>query len=41
MSSELHRLTNGLTVAVDPMPDAESVVIGLYAQVGGNATCLT
>ena len=37
MSSELHRLTNGLTVAVDPMPDAESVVIGLYAQVGSRS----
>ena len=37
MSSELHRLANGLTVAVDPMPDAESVVIGLYAQVGSRS----
>jgi predicted Zn-dependent peptidase len=37
MSSELHRLSNGLTVAVDPMPQAESVVIGLYAQVGSRS----
>jgi predicted Zn-dependent peptidase len=37
MSSELHRLPNGLTVAVDPMPEAESVVIGLYAQVGSRS----
>ena len=37
MSGELHRLSNGLTVAVDPMPGAESVAIGLYAQVGSRS----
>jgi predicted Zn-dependent peptidase len=37
MSAELHRLANGLTVAVDPMPQAESVAIGLYAQVGSRS----
>lgn len=37
MSAELHRLANGLTVAVDPMPDAQSVAIGLYAQVGSRS----
>jgi predicted Zn-dependent peptidase len=37
MSGELHRLANGLTVAVDPMPQAESVAIGLYAQVGSRS----
>jgi predicted Zn-dependent peptidase len=37
MSGELHRLANGLTVAVDPMPGAESVAIGLYAQVGSRS----
>jgi predicted Zn-dependent peptidase len=37
MSAELHRLANGLTVAVDPMPGAESVAIGLYAQVGSRS----
>ena len=37
MSGELHRLANGLTVAVDPLPHAESVAIGLYAQVGSRS----
>jgi len=37
MSGELHKLTNGLTVAVDPMPGAESAAIGLYAQVGSRS----
>ena len=30
----MHRLGNGLTVAVDPLPGAESVAMGLYAMVG-------
>lgn len=34
MSAVLHRLANGLTVAVDPLPGAESVALGLYASVG-------
>ena len=37
MSASLHRLANGLTVAVDPMPSAQSVSIGLYAQVGARS----
>jgi len=37
MSAQLHKLANGLTVAVDPMPDAQSVSIGLYAQVGARS----
>jgi len=37
MSAVLHKLANGLTVAVDPMPQAESVAIGLYAQVGSRS----
>lgn len=37
MSAGLHRLANGLTVAVDPMPGAQSVSIGLYAQVGARS----
>ena len=37
MSAALHELANGLTVAVDPMPQAESVAIGLYAQVGSRS----
>jgi predicted Zn-dependent peptidase len=37
MSGEQHILTNGLTVAVDPLPGAESVAIGLYASVGSRS----
>jgi predicted Zn-dependent peptidase len=37
MTAALHRLANGLTVAVDPMPGAQSVAIGLYAQVGSRS----
>jgi predicted Zn-dependent peptidase len=37
MSAQLHKLANGLTVAVDPMPGAQSVSIGLYAQVGARS----
>src|SRR5207253_1055228 len=37
MSAELQRLANGLTIAVDPMPGAQSVSIGLYAQVGSRS----
>jgi predicted Zn-dependent peptidase len=37
MSAVLHRLPNGLTVAVDPLPGAESVALGLYAMVGSRS----
>ena len=37
MSGEQHVLPNGLTVAVDPLPAAESVAIGLYASVGSRS----
>jgi predicted Zn-dependent peptidase len=37
MSGEMHRLANGLTVAIDPLETAESVAIGLYAQVGSRS----
>jgi predicted Zn-dependent peptidase len=37
MSGEMHVLPNGLTVAVDPLPDAESVALGLYAMVGARS----
>jgi predicted Zn-dependent peptidase len=37
MTAELHRLPNGLAVAVDPLPGAESVAIGLYAMVGSRS----
>src|SRR6185369_983392 len=37
MSGEMHVLANGLTVAVDPLPGAESVAFGLYASVGSRS----
>ena len=37
MSAALHRLGNGLTVAVDPLPGAESIAFGLYAKVGSRS----
>lgn len=37
MSAQMHVLSNGLTVAVDPMPGAESVALGLYAMVGSRS----
>jgi predicted Zn-dependent peptidase len=33
----MHRLANGLTVAVDPLAGAESVAMGLYAMVGSRS----
>lgn len=35
--AELTRLTNGLTVAIDPMPGAQSAAIGLHAFVGSRS----
>jgi len=37
VSSEHHVLPNGLTVAVDPIPGAQSVAVGLYASVGSRS----
>jgi predicted Zn-dependent peptidase len=37
MSGEMHVLSNGLTVAVDPLPSAESVALGVYAMVGSRS----
>jgi len=37
VSAELHRLANGLTVAVDPLPGAQSIALGLYAKVGSRS----
>jgi predicted Zn-dependent peptidase len=37
MSAELHRLSNGLAVAVDPLAGAQSATIGLYAMVGSRS----
>ena len=35
--AELTRLANGVTVAIDPMPGAQSAAIGLYAGVGSRS----
>jgi predicted Zn-dependent peptidase len=37
MSAQLHRLGNGLTVAVEPMAGVETCAIGLYADVGSRS----
>ena len=37
MSGEMHVLPNGLRVAVDPLPGAESVALGVYAMVGSRS----
>jgi predicted Zn-dependent peptidase len=37
MSAELHRLANGMTIAADPLPGAESIALGLYARVGSRS----
>ncbi|HZF43074.1 MAG TPA: pitrilysin family protein [Sphingomonadaceae bacterium] len=37
MTAELHRLANGLTVAVDPMPGVETLSVGLYADAGARS----
>jgi predicted Zn-dependent peptidase len=37
MTADLHRLANGLSVALDPLPGAESVALGLYAKVGSRS----
>ena len=37
VTAELHRLGNGIAVAVDPLPGAESAAIGLYAMVGSRS----
>ncbi len=37
MTAELHRLASGITVAVDPLPGAESIALGLFAKVGSRS----
>ena len=37
MSAALHRLANGVTVAVDPMAGAESASVGIYTSVGSRS----
>lgn len=37
MSASHHKLANGMTVAIDPLPGAESAAIGLYAMVGSRS----
>lgn len=34
MSARLHRLANGLTVAVEPVAGVETLAVGLYADIG-------
>jgi predicted Zn-dependent peptidase len=34
---DIHRLANGLTVAADPVPGAETIALGLYASVGSRS----
>jgi len=38
--AELTRLANGLTVAIDPMPGAQSAAIGLHAFVGSRSEAI-
>ncbi len=37
MSARLHRLANGLAVAVDPMPGVETLAVGLYVDAGSRS----
>lgn len=37
MTARLHRLPNGITVAVEPMPGVETLAVGLYADVGSRS----
>jgi predicted Zn-dependent peptidase len=37
MSAQLHRLSNGLAVAVEPMPGVETVAVGIYAAAGARS----
>ena len=37
MSGSLHRLANGVTLAIDPIAGAQSTAIGLYAGVGSRS----
>lgn len=37
MTARLHRLSNGLTVAVEPMAGVETLAVGLYADVGARS----
>ncbi|PZU11450.1 pitrilysin family protein [Sphingomonas sp.] len=37
MSARIHRLANGLTLAVEPMAGVETVAVGLYADAGSRS----
>jgi predicted Zn-dependent peptidase len=37
MTAKLHRLSNGLTVAVEPMAGVETIAVGLYAEAGARS----
>ncbi|PTQ10817.1 peptidase M16 [Sphingomonas oleivorans] len=37
MTARLHRLANGITIAVEPMTGVETLAVGLYADVGARS----
>jgi len=37
MTAKLHRLANGLRVAVEPMAGVETIAVGLYADAGARS----
>jgi predicted Zn-dependent peptidase len=37
VTARLHRLSNGVTIAVEPMPGVETLAVGLYADVGSRS----
>lgn len=37
MTARLHRLANGVTIAVEPMAQVETLAVGLYADIGSRA----
>jgi predicted Zn-dependent peptidase len=37
VTAKLHRLSNGLTIAVEPMAGVETLAVGLYADVGSRS----
>ena len=37
MTARIHRLSNGLTIAVEPMAGVETLAVGLYADVGSRS----
>lgn len=37
MTSKVHKLSNGLTIAIEPMSGVETIAVGLYADVGSRS----